>query len=168
MTAQPVAGLAQAAEREQVKACNRILRVFEARLQAADNFVRSGIGEQTAVATDLAAQRPDRVTDAATQRKLHQRRRRGRPGKADDNRKSGARGFEFADPGNDRRALEAELRNDLDPDPGLAAPVPPRAKRLESVRPSEIGMSLGMACDTHRRHAMRLDQPAMADIQARP
>ena len=102
VAAQPVAGLAQSAERKQMESGNRRGRGFGCRLQAAHDVIRPGIRQEAAEAADLAAQRPHRITDAAAKRKFRQRGRRRRTGETDDHRQAYDARREFADPSEDR------------------------------------------------------------------
>ena len=72
--------------------------------------------------------------------------------------------LQLADPGQDRRAFETELRHDVDLDPGRLLPVPPCLKHPESVGGFQKRMALGMAGDADRGDAVGLDQSAGADI----
>ena len=85
--AQPVAGLAQAAEREQVKSRDRRRCGRRRAAQSPDDVVRPGIRQQAAEPADLAAQRAHGIADAAAKREFRQCRRRRRTGKADDDGK---------------------------------------------------------------------------------
>ena len=112
---------------------NRRRRSLRRRLQTAHDIVRSGIRQEPAETADLAAQRPHRIADAAAKRKFRQRGGRRRTGETDDDGKVDAARVEFADPSEDRRAFETELRHDIDVDIGLSPPVPPCFEYLESV-----------------------------------
>src|SRR5258708_22210930 len=126
------------------------------RSQTAHDIVRSGIRQQPPKPANLAAQRADRIADAATEREFCQRCRRRRAGEANDHREVDAAGVKFADPSEDRRAFEAELRHDIDPDTSLTPPIPPRPKRLEGVRGVEKQMALRMTGYARRSNAARL------------
>ncbi len=138
-SAQPVAGLAQAAEREQVKSRDRSRCGRGRAAQSPDDVVRPGIRQQAAEPADLGPQRAHGIADAAAEREFCQCRRRGRTGKADDDRKIDAGAIEFSDPLQDRRALEAELRDDIDR--AFRSAVPSRANRLQPfhARPAVRG-----------------------------
>ena len=166
MGAQPVGGLAQAAERKQVETGDRRRRLSGRRLQAAHDVIRPGIREQPAKTADLAAQRADRIADAATKRKFGQRGGARRTREPDNDGKAHAAPIELGDPAQDRRAFEAELRHDIDADSRLLSPVPPCFEPAEGRIHPEIRVAFGMAGHADPRDAARLDHAAAADIEA--
>src|SRR5688572_16896845 len=67
MVMKPVAGLAQATEREQVKSRDRSRRGSGCATQSPDHVVRSGIRQQPAEPADLGPQRAHGIADAAAE-----------------------------------------------------------------------------------------------------
>src|SRR6516165_4654501 len=167
MAAQPIGALAQSAEGKEVEASNTGGRLTRCRLQSTHDFVGCRIKQQPAVTTDLASERAHGITDAAAERKLRQRRWRGRTRETNDNRTIDAACAEFAQEVEDRRGLEAELRDDVDVDTAGAAPVAPVAKRFEACCLVEIGMTLGVSGDADAANAVRLQEPAVSNVAAR-
>ena len=106
-SAQPVAGLAQATERKQVKSRDRRRCGRGRAAQSPDDLVRAGIRQQPAEPADLGAQCAHGIADTAAKRELCQRRRRGWTGETDDDRQIDTGMIDFCDPLQDRRALRS-------------------------------------------------------------
>src|SRR5208282_1111355 len=106
-----------------MKPRNRRPRVPRRRAQTAHDVVRTGVGQEAAEATDLFAQRPQRISNAATQSELQKSRWRRRTGETDYNRDIETACVKFLQPGDNRRALEAELRDDVDMNTRPSSPI---------------------------------------------
>ena len=92
---------------------------------------------------------------------------RRRPGQADDDGKRNAVRLQLAEPIQDRRALEAELRDDIDVDAALVRKILPGLEQLERCGIVEKGMALGMTGDADGCDAVGLQQPRRREIAAR-
>ena len=78
---------------------NRRPGVPRRRAQTAHDVVRTGVGQEAAEATDLFAQRPQRVSNAATQSELQKSRWRRRTGETNYNRDIETACVKFLQPG---------------------------------------------------------------------
>src|SRR5271155_5414500 len=111
---QPLAGLAEASKRKEMKAGDRRFGDRGRRPQAPQDVVGSVVHQQAAEAADVFAHRPQRVSDAAAQSKLRQGRGRSRTSQADTDGNVQIVRLEFLQPGKNRSAFEAELGNEID------------------------------------------------------
>jgi len=91
-----------------------------------------------------------------------------RTGETDDDGKVDAARPELADPAEDRRAFEAELRHDIDADAGLAPPVAPGFESLEGALRREIRMAFGMTGNARCATPCASSNPLFANVETRP
>jgi hypothetical protein len=118
-------GFTQSAEWKDVEACDGLRQRRWRQGEVAHHLVRPAVDQKAAAAPDLAAQRADRISDAAAKREFCQCGRRCRTRKADGHRQLDAARVERSKKGKNRRGLEAELGDDIEADIGLPRPVPP-------------------------------------------